>query len=47
MGWQEVQDDRSESAAGLILFLETGTTFSGYLQQRIGDNQCSKICNLG
>ena len=26
-------------SAGLILFLEAGTTFSGYLQQRIGDNQ--------
>jgi len=26
-------------SAGLILFLEAGTTLSGYLQQQIGDNQ--------
>jgi len=29
-------------SAGLILFLEAGTTFSGYLQQQIGDNQWEK-----
>ena len=29
-------------SAGLILFLEAGTTFSGYLQQQIGDNQWDK-----
>jgi len=29
------------------LFLEAGTTFSGYLQQQIGDNQWDKICILG
>ena len=34
-------------SAGLILFLEAGTTFSGYLQQQIGDNQWDKICILG
>ena len=26
-------------SAGWLLFLEAGTTFSGYLQQQIGDNQ--------
>ena len=29
-------------SAGSILFLEAGTTFSGYLQQWIGDNQWDK-----
>ena len=34
-------------SAGLILFLEAGTTFSGYLQQWISDNQWDKKCVLG
>jgi len=34
-------------SAGLILFLEAGTTFSGYLQQWIGDNRWSKKCIIG
>ena len=34
-------------SAGLILFLEAGTTFSGYLQQWIGDNQWDKKYVLG
>ena len=40
---------RQRFSAGLVLFLEVGTTSSGYLQQRIGDNQCTwdKICILG
>ena len=28
-------------------YLKAGTTFSGYLQQQIGDNQWDKICILG
>jgi hypothetical protein len=30
---------RRPFSAGWLLFLEVGTTFSGYLQQQIGDNQ--------
>jgi len=29
------------------IFQTAGTTFSGYLQQQIGDNQWDKICILG
>jgi hypothetical protein len=35
---------RRPFSAGWLLFLEVGTTFSGYLQQQIGDNQLDKIC---
>ena len=38
---------RRPFSAGWLLFLEVGTTFSGYLQQQIGDNQWDKICILG
>ena len=38
---------RRRFSAELILFLEAGTTFSGHLQQRIGDNWWGKICILG
>ena len=38
---------RRPFSAGWLLFLEVGTTISGYLQQQIGDNQWDKICILG
>ena len=34
---------RRRFSAGPVLFLESGTIFSGYLQQRIGDNRWDKI----